>query len=544
MKNYLKLTLTDIGQKTMLRLIQLGKKPTLSIGVSHVTNKFLGNEVDLASKFHILPEAKITFQDDKTKLHIQAFLPEIGSVYDIYQIGLFLKQIPGEEDKLILLANYCSEERLVQKMPKQDMILDIIVYVDAFEADNFTVDVKDASPLFSMLAATPERYGSVRLATAQDIEKPIQNNELVLSTALLADSTHITNKQPGFILTTNHIDSFISQQTNHLQAFKPVSIYEGTAAIQEKAETIVALATFCDDDFVYFFIPVKTSTVNTKLFISRYNFKTHTIKDSVEIKEVSALLEEGNDLQAAGIFTNYNGKNRIAYYFFTQKNNSTILRKLTVQSNGEMASKFESGQVNSVPIGRSFLYNQNLANIAVSSVKEIIINFFDGSLNRQSGTFSLPYKGSDVFAHVMQDQVVCIAMVEEETQLYPSVALYKFSGSTPSTPTFTDLPFPTANLDFKQFTLDSTILSCQLDFFVYFFSLSHKENTKLKSDYYQYDVLNNQWSKLSFQAGSQVSVSGKFQAASLAKQGKQMYLCIASLDPANLIALSMIKLNR
>jgi hypothetical protein len=540
MENYLKLTLTDLGQKTMLRLMNTGKKPTLTIGISHSTDKFLGNEPDLLSKFQILPDAKMTLQDDETKLHIQASLANASSDYDIYQIGLFLDTIPEESGKLILFANYHSTELLAKKLAKQDMVLDIIVCLETFKTNDFTIEIKDVLPMFTMPAATHERHGSVRLATIQDIEIPPKSNEGVLSTALLADSTAIADRKPGFILTTNHLDSLLPSPRT-AQTFKPISIYQGTAGIQETAETILAFSSYCDDSFIYHFIAIKNTRGDNKLFLSRYEFKTKAIKDSSEIQEVSDLFEGGNVLQANGLMASYNEAGGINYYFFTKKNNKNILRKLSIQVRDKaLVNELSNGEPNLITVGQSFLYNQTLANLAARS-EEVLINFFNEKLSRIQGALRLPYKGTDAFAYVIQDQVICLTITEERTVLSPRVAIYKFSDSTP---TYTSLPPPpSATLDFKPLAANSKLLSCSLDFCIYFFSLELQVNTVLKSEYYQYDVVNNHWTKRQFQAGNPVTVSGQFQQASLAKWGKHIYLCVAYLDEAKSIVLSIIKLT-
>jgi hypothetical protein len=109
------------------------------------------------------------------------------------------------------------------------------------------------------------------------------------------------------------------------------------------------------------------------------------------------------------------------------------------------------------------------------------------------------------------------------------------------------LPLPSsATLDFKPFAANSKLLCCSLDFYIYFFSLrsqSQVNNSVLNSEYYQYDVVNKHWTKRQFQAGNPVTVPGQFQQASLAKWGKHIYLCVAHLDEAKSIVLSIIKLT-
>lgn len=535
MENYLKLTLTDLGQKTMLRLIKIGKKPGLKVGVSHVKEKFLGNELDLSVKFQILPEAKITLQDDEEKLHIQAFLASASS-YDIYQIGLFL-EMADEKDKLILLAAYYSEELIAKKLAKQEMVLDIIVGLATFKADDFTLAIKDVSPLFSMPPATYERYGSVRLAAVKDIETSLQDSELVLSTTLLADQAVIENKRPGFILTTNHLDSLFARPDNSMQTFKPVLLYADTTAIEEKIRTISFFSSYCDDKFIYLFIPIETVTGKRKLLLSLYDVTAKAVKNAFEIEDVSSLFQENNVLQT-GLFCSYNEKHGVDYYFFTKKADN-LLRKLTVQIEDENLNiKLMSGKPNAITIGQSFLYNRKLFNIVAKSSKEIIMSFFKKNLERH-GSLILPYTGTAVFAEAIQDKVYCIAMTDE-AKLSPRVAIYEFMDDD-SEPTFTYLPPPSTPFDFESFAANNSILlSCQLDGAIYFFSLE-SEKAVLKSDYYQYDVLNNHWLKWQFQ-GNPVTLSGTSVQASLAKRGKEIYLCVTSLDQSKSVV-SIIRLN-
>jgi hypothetical protein len=477
----LSLLLTNLGREEMMRLLVDGKKPRLLLMLGSGYKPVDQADINLQQEED---EAKISLlfpvnEKNKKQLHIRATLSDSTKEYEIHEIGLFIEAEEKDQNK-ILFGIFSSEKALARKAVGIDLFLDIILDLQNYTADQFTVDSADFRPSFELPSASEKKLGIVQFATSEDIKKGKNGLSRALSTGYLADDKEIKNKTPGFILTTNNIPMLLDNENSEVGKWEKLP---DIPMVMEENFTINSIifnkGIYVEgDDCVYFLSAVEFPDTS-ELYYSKYVIadKKAVVHRLNEFERKGGRVDIPKNFHASDPCGELYYKKNVIKWSFSSIENQKI-------ANFEMLVNFTDKTYSLKKFafsldGNLFYHNGKLSGLGGNEKASERISI-ESFLNEKG----LLFPRKKPLVHRVRDKLYCLggaadsgASLIEIINITSQEKEYIVSSFFPERTRITEELYDTA-----------TLTSCMLDSWIYIFDI--------KPIFYRYNTLDNQWQAL------------------------------------------------
>jgi hypothetical protein len=466
----LKLLLTNAGSERLKTLIAKGSVITLTIALGD--GKEAPSETStLLSNRRI--SAKPVFLNAANKRnnswHITAHFASSEDEFAITEIGLFIDDSQGHKNESTLLGIYFDKKNITRKMPKMDLLLDVILNLQAFSGE-IVFDRKTYQPLFSFPEATTETYGTVRFADAKTIET--EQAGLALSTDnLQAIITRLNqNKRTRWELTATHrlnSDGLYLPMGAVIMGQRIYGLF--TNHKNEKTDKKPARELFGKS-----FLFADYATQTDHIVIRKINTTQAIVHSSSVVYDVKA-----------------NKISWVIFKYFDQSSDNTVY---TLEIN--TSTQKEEYNVESLPklftftpnkeTGSLLVYNETLLIMGAASKasKQLLISKLAVSKN---SNLSLVYARKKPLLHLIQDRIYCIGGAETKDAL---VEIHRLDFYSDKVSQITFVPEHLTDLNLQD---TEKLTSCVLGNRIYIFKPMHDRQKDSDLTFYMYDYLLNTW---------------------------------------------------
>lgn len=456
----LKLLLTHVGSERLKKLITKRSIITLTIALGDGKEAHSEASTALSSqRINAKPVFLNSANNKNNSWHINAHFTSSEEAFDITEIGLFISDSEDQQKGSTLLGVYFDEKIIAKKIPKVDLLLDVILNLQAFSGE-IVFDRETYQPVFNLSEATTEAYGIVKFADVKAIEE--EQAGLALSTdnlrAMIAKFNQDKHSEWKFITTHK-----LSEDNSYL----PMG-----AAIIGQQVYILFKNEYNESSTLFLFIDYSINSNNIK------KNKIKTNQNIVYFNSVSCGIKD-QEIRWA-VFKDFGISSDNKVYFLKtniidqkEENKDSLCCQIAFSKQKER--------------GSLLFYNQKILIMGGDNnlSKQILIS---SEMNSEARELSLLYARKKPLLHLIQDKIYCIGGNDTTNEALVEIHKLDFSSDKVSQQVF--VPEHLINLNFRN---TESLTSCVLGNKIYIFNPSEYYQKSKNLFFYIYDPLLNVW---------------------------------------------------